>query len=248
MKYQSGAVSVIALATLAFAACSPSAPAPAEPTPAPEAAAPAEPAAAPAPDVSQLPAGVYKTDPSHSTLVFHVNHLGFSNYTASFTGVKTELTLDPAAPETAKVTATIDLSSLTLPAPPKGFVDELLSAQWLDKKTTPQMKFESTGVTKTGPATADIAGNLTLKGVTKPVTLHATFNGGYGGHPQDPHARIGFSADGVLKRSDFGVSLGIPVPPSTMGVGDDVKFEIETELSGPEWKDPGTTPATPPAQ
>ena len=242
MKHTSGAVSVLALAALAFAACSPSAPAPAEPT-APEVVTPAEPVA-PAPDVSQLPAGVYTTDPSHSMLVFHVNHLGFSHYTASFSGVKTELTLDPAAPETAKVIATIDLASLTLPAPPKGFVDELLSAPWLDKKTTPQMKFESTGVTKTGPATANVAGNLTLKGVTKPVTLHVTFNGGYGGHPQDPHARIGFSANGVLKRSDFGVSLGIPVPPSTMGVGDDVTFEIETELSGPAWKDPGT-PAPP---
>ena len=224
MKYPSGAVSVLALATLAFAACSPS---------------------APAPDVSQLPAGVYTTDPAHSTLTFHVNHLGFSNYTASFGKVTTELTLDPAKPEAAKVTATIDLSSLTLPSPPKGFVDELLSAPWLDKKTTPQMKFESTGVTKTGPATADVAGNLTLKDVTKPVTLHATFNGGYAGHPQDPHARIGFSAHGVLKRSDFGISLGIPVPPSTMGVGDDVTFEIETELSGLAWKDPGTTPPAP---
>lgn len=238
-------VSVIAIMALALAACSEKAPAPVEPTPAAEAVAPAEPAA-PAPDVSQLPAGVYTTDPTHSTLTFHVNHLGFSHYTASFSTVKTELTLDPAKPEEAKVVATIDLASLTLPSPPKGFKDELLNDQWLDKKTTPQMKFESTGVTKTGPATADVVGNLTLKGVTKPVTLHATFNGGYPGHPMDPHARIGFSANGVLKRSDFGVSVGIPVPPSTMGVSDEVAFEIETELSGPEWKDPGT--ATPPAQ
>jgi len=83
-------------------ACSPTTPAPAEPAPAPEAATPARPAPAPAPDVSQLPAGVYTTDPSHSTLVFHVGHLGFSDYTASFNTVKSELTLDPAAPETAK--------------------------------------------------------------------------------------------------------------------------------------------------
>ena len=246
MTHTSSAVSLIALAALAVSACSPSALAPTEPKPAPAAKAPAEPAAAPAPDVSQLPAGVYKTDPAHSTLTFHVGHLGFSNYTASFHTFNTELTLDPAAPEKASVTATIDLASLTLPSPPKGFVDELLDTQWLDKKATPQMKFESTGVTKTGPATADIAGNLTLKGVTEPVTLHARFNGGYAGHPMDPHARIGFSANGTLKRSDFGISVGIPVPPSTMGVSDEVKFEIETELSGPEWKDPGTP--TPPAQ
>lgn len=246
MKSTSGAVSMIAIMALAMAACSEKAPAPAEPAPAPETATPAEPAAPPAPDVSQLPAGTYTTDPSHSTLIFHVSHLGFSNYTASFRTFNTELTLDPAAPEKATVTAMIDLASLTLPAPPKGFVDELLSKEWLDKKTTPQMKFESTSVTKTGPATADVAGNLTLKGVTKPVTLHATFNGGYAGHPMDPHARIGFSANGTLKRSDFGISFGIPVPPSTMGVSDEVKFEIETEFTGPAWKDPGTP--TPPAQ
>ena len=241
MKYPSGAVSLIALSALAFAACSPSAPAPAEPTPTPEATAPVEPAAAPAPDVSKLPAGAYKTDPAHSSLIFHVNHLGFSHYTASFRTFSADLTLDPAAPEKATVTATIDLSSLTLPTPPAGFVDELLGPGFLDKKTTPQMKFESTSVTQTGPATADITGNLTLRGKTQPVTLQATFNGGWPGIPQDPKARIGFSAKGTLKRSAFGMDNGIPVPPSTMGVSDEVAFEIETEFSGPAMKDPGTT-------
>ncbi len=237
MNYPYGAVSLIAFAC---AACSPSVPA--EPAPAPQAAAPAEPTVSPAaPDVSQLPAGAYTSDPTHSSLTFHVSHLGFSNYTASFQAFSVDLTLDPATPETAKVKATIDLASLTLPTPPKGFVDELLGAQWLGKKTTPQMKFDSTGVTVTGPATADIAGNLTLKGMTKPVTLHATFNGGYPGHPMDPHARIGFSIKGSLKRSDFEISNGIPVPPSTVGVGNEVTFEIESELTGPALKD-GTTP------
>lgn len=220
--------------------CSPQASAPAE-TPAPAPAAEAPP---PAPDVSQLPAGAYKTDPSHSTLIFQVNHLGFSNYTASFSRFTIDLQLDPAAPENATVAATIDLSSLTLPNPPAGFLDELLNPTWLDKATTPQLTFKSTSVTKTGPATADITGDFTLKGITKPVTLQATFNGGYPGHPQDPNARIGFSVKGSLKRSDFNISVGIPVPPSTMGVSDEVKFEIETELTGPALK----AEATPPAQ
>ncbi len=233
MKSTLLAASAIAFGLLAVG-CSPQAAAPVE-TPAPAAEAPPPP---PAPDVSQLPAGAYAVDPSHSTLIFHVSHLGFSNYTASFSKFAIDLQLDPAAPEKATVTATIDLASLTLPNPPAGFVDELLNPTWLDKATTPQMKFESTAVTKTGPATADITGNFTLKGITKPVTLHATFNGGYAGHPQDPHARIGFSAKGVLKRSDFNITVGIPVPPSTMGVSDEVAFEIETELSGPAWTAP----------
>ena len=239
MKSTLLAASAIAFGLVAVG-CSPQAAAPVE-TPAPAAEAPPPP---PAPDVSQLPAGAYVVDPSHSTLIFHVSHLGFSTYTASFAKFAIDLQLDPAAPEKATVTAAIDLASLTLPNPPAGFVDELLNPTWLDKATTPQMKFESTAVTKTGPATADITGNFTLKGITKPVTLHATFNGGYAGHPQDPNARIGFSAKGVLKRSDFGITVGIPVPPSTMGVSDEVTFEIETELSGPAW----TAPAAPPAQ
>jgi polyisoprenoid-binding protein YceI len=61
------------------------------------------------------------------------------------------------------------------------------------------------------------------------------FNGGYAGQTVDPQARLGFSATGVLKRSAFGISYGIPTPPSEMGVGDEVMFQIETELLGPPW-------------
>ncbi len=225
---------IIASLLLALSSCSPGEPATA--ATAPE-AAPAEIAAAPAaPDVSKLPAGAYKLDPSHATLVFKVNHLGFSNYTAQFRTFAADMTLDPAQPETAKLTATVELNSLAIPAPPAGFIDELLSDTWLGASITPQMKFESTSITRTGPATADIVGDLTLKGATKPVTLHATFNGGYEGHPMDPAARIGFSAHGTLKRSDFGIDIGIPAPGSTMGVFDEVTIDIETEFTGPALK------------
>ena len=225
---------IIASLLLALYGCSPGEPAPA--ATAPE-AAPAEIAAAPAaPDVSKLPAGAYKLDPSHATLVFKVNHLGFSNYTAQFRTFTADMTLDPAQPETAKLTATVELNSLAIPAPPAGFIDELLSDTWLGASITPQMKFESTSITRTGPATADIVGDLTLKGATKPVTLHATLNGGYVGHPMDPAARIGFSAHGTLKRSDFGIDIGIPAPGSTMGVFDEVTIDIETEFTGPALK------------
>jgi polyisoprenoid-binding protein YceI len=160
-------------------------------------------------------------------------YIGFSNYTAQFRTFTADMTLDPAQPETAKLTATVELNSLAIPAPPAGFIDELLSDTWLGASITPQMKFESTSITRTGPATADIVGNLTLKGATKPVTLHATFNGGYEGHPMDPAARIGFSAHGTLKRSDFDIDIGIPAPGSTMGVFDEVTIDIETEFTGP---------------
>ena len=84
----------------------------------------------------------------------------------------------------------------------------------------------------TGPHAAKVTGDLTLHGVTKPVTLQVTYNGGYPPSSFDPGgARIGFSAHGTLKRSAFGVSAGIPAPGTNMGVGDDVDIAIETEFS-----------------
>jgi polyisoprenoid-binding protein YceI len=203
-----------------------------------EAQAPQD-AQAGAPDIPDLPAGTYRLDMSHASLVFHVNHLGFSDYTGAFDAFDATLELDPENPAAAKATAVIDLNSLRIPAPPSGFREELLSAQWLGAVDFPEMTFESTSVTPTGPASADIVGTLTLKGAVQPVTLHAQFNGGWAGHEFDPAARIGFSAHGALKRSAFGVSIGVPEPGSTMGVSDDVAFEIEAEFTGPAWT-PGT--------
>lgn len=230
MKSTLRTAGALAISLLALGACAPSEPA-ADATP-PTASTPAE-TATPAPDVSALPAGDYTLDPSHASLTFKVNHLGFSYYTAQFQTFTADLKLDPAHPEAATVRAEIDLASLLLPTPPEGFKAELLGDTWLGASRTPKMVFQSTSVTPTGPATADIIGDLTLNGVTKPVTLTTRFNGGWSGIPQDPHARIGFSASGVLKRSDFGVSAGIPAPGSTIGVFDEVQFDIEVEFSGP---------------
>ncbi len=232
---------LIAASAVLLGACSggDTAPDAKSPTPVAEATAPA-PAA---PDVSKLPAGDYTLDPYHASLTFKVNHLGFSTYTSQFRTFTADLKLDPANPETASVKAVVDLSSLAIPTPPAGFLEELLGDQWLGAAITPQLIFESTSLSKTGPATADITGNLTIKGITKPVVVHATFNGGYEGHPQDPAARVGFSAHGVLKRSDFGIAFGIPAPGSTMGVSDEVEFEIETEFTGPALQTPPAAPA-----
>ncbi|MDP3493313.1 MAG: YceI family protein [Hyphomonadaceae bacterium] len=195
----------------------------------------AEPAAAPS--IESLPAGDYKIDPMHASLVFTVNHLGFSHYTGQFNRFTADLNLDPANPAAAQLTATVDPTSLSIPSPPDGFVAELLGEQWLNSAAFPQMTFKSTQIAVTGPNTADVTGDFTLHGVTKPVTLAMTFNGGYQGHPQDPHARIGFSAKGSLKRSDFGIAYGVPAPGSTMGVSDEVTIAIEAEFSGPPLAD-----------
>lgn len=231
------------VALLALAACSPQ---PAEKkAEAPAAAAPT--ATAPKPPKADIPAGDYTLDKTHSTLVFKVSHLGFSNYTAAFADFDAKLKFDQGNAAASALEVTINPKSLTLPAPPAGFLDELMGAQWLNAATYPAITFKSTKIETTGPDTGKVTGDLTLHGVTKPVTLDVTYNGGYAGHPMDPHARVGFSAKGTFKRSDFGIAYGVPAPGTTMGVGDEVQVAIETEFSGPPL---ATAPAatTPPAQ
>lgn len=221
-----------AAAAAALSACSPPADKKAEAPPAP--AAPVGAPAAPAkPAAPQVPAGDYKLDKTHASLVFTVDHLGFSRYTSRFGDFDASLTFDPANPSASRVEATIDPRSLELPAPPAGFKTTLLGPDWLDAAKHPTITFRSTKVEVTGANTAKITGDFTLHGVTKPIVLDATFNGGYVGHPMDPHARIGFSARGTFKRSEFGVAYGVPAPGSTMGVGDAVDVQIEAEFSGP---------------
>lgn len=221
--------------------------------PSPAVAAATETAAAPTPATPEastdgIPAGDYKLDPAHASLVFTVSHLGFSNYTAQFGKFSADLKLDPANPGAATLNATVDPASLQLNSPPKGFLAELTGDQWINAKTFPQITFKTTHVAVTGRNAADVTGDLTLHGVTKPITLQTAFNGGYAGHVYEPNARIGFSAHGVFKRSDFGISQGVPEPGTNMGVSDEVSVRIEAEFTGPAWKDaPAATPAPAPS-
>ncbi len=179
------------------------------------------------------PAGTYTLDKSHASLIFRLDHLGFSNYTARFARFDAKLQFDPANPTASSVTASIDPRSIESDNPPAGFLDMLRGAQWLNAAQFPQLTFRSKRIELTGPNTARIHGELALHGIARPVDLDATFNGGYAGHPMDPHARIGFSAHGQLKRSAFGIAFGVPAPGTKMGVSDDVQIVIEAEFSGP---------------
>lgn len=218
------AISVFA----ALAACSP------KPEPAKEAAATVPVAASEAP--VDVPAGAYTIDPAHTSVLFRVDHLGFSNYTARFKKASAQLQFDPANLAASSVTVSIAAASLETDYPDPATLDfnaELLGETWLNGAKFPEITFRSTKVEPTGARTMRIHGDLTLLGVTRPMVLDAKFNGGYAGHPMDPHARIGFSATGVLKRSEFGMTIGIPEPGTTMGVSDAVSVIVETEFSGP---------------
>ncbi|HAQ34672.1 MAG: polyisoprenoid-binding protein [Maricaulis sp.] len=183
---------------------------------------------------SELPSGEYRVDPSHTTVVFRVDHLGFSIYTAQFTEIDIVVQLDPAEAEVAVLSVTIPVRSLHLPSPPEGFRDTLLGTDWFDAETYPDMQFVSTGIEMTGETTANIHGDLTLHGITQPVTLSARYNGGWVGHIYDPNARIGFSATAEISRTAFGMGFGTP-SGEMPGVADTVQITVETELVGPAW-------------
>jgi polyisoprenoid-binding protein YceI len=225
------AIAAGALVALALAGCSqkPAGGTASNTTPAKAAASPTgEPVVPGPPGKTQAPAGTYALDPAHSSLVFRLSHLGFSKYTGGFSKLDGTLNFDPAHPEAIKVDVKIDPKSLTQPAPPAGFRDTLLGKEWLDAGKYPEITFRSTGVQVTGPNTAKVTGDFTLHGVTKPVTLDATFNGGYPPNAFDG-ARVGFSGKTTIRRSDFGIAYGIPAPGSNMGVGDNIDVLIETE-------------------
>jgi polyisoprenoid-binding protein YceI len=180
-----------------------------------------------------VPAGQYKVDKAHTSLIFRVSHLGFSSFTARFTSVDAGLQFDPNRIASSRVDVTVDPASIECDNVPADFLDMLRSKQWLDTAAFPEMTFRSKSIEQLDASNLRIHGELTLHGVTKPVTLDARYNGGYAGHPMEPNARIGFSARGTFKRSDFGVSIGVPAPGTTMGVGDEVEVVLESEFSGP---------------
>lgn len=218
--------SLIALAALAACAQKDAPPQAAEPVGEPSRSA------ALAPDV---PAGDYKLDKAHSTLIFRLSHMGFSKYTARFRRFDAQLRFDPRNLTATQLTATIDARSIETDYPDSAydFNGELQGEPFLNAGQFPEIAFRTTRVEDLGNHALRVHGELTLRGVTRPIVLEATYNGGYVSHPMDPNARIGFSAQGVLRRSEFGISGGIPAAGTNLGVGDQVAVVIESEFIGP---------------
>lgn len=176
---------------------------------------------APTTALEGVASGIYEIDPSHTSVQFGISHLGFSQYQGRFNAAAGTLAFDAKAPEKSKLAVTIDIASIdTNSAKLEG---ELKGDQWFDAAQFPTATFTSTGIEKLSATTGKLTGDLTLHGVTRPVTLDVTFNGS-GINPFANVAALGFSARGSLKRSDFGIRQYLPM------VGDDVSIAIESEL------------------
>ena len=168
---------------------------------------PAQMAAPGAMDPARVKAGTYAVDPAHTQVVWSVNHLGFNVYTGIFGNPTGSLTIDPAKPAAASIAITFPVAEVVTTSDKLN--KHLMTPDFFDAARFPTATFRSTSVTANGTH-ATIAGNLTLKGVTKPVVLDATFTGA-GANPMSKATTIGFEATARVKRSDFGVSYGVPM-------------------------------------
>ena len=183
----------------------------------------------------KAPKGTYKNDPYHSSLTFKIDHMGLSHYTARFIKFDATLDLDPAKLGSSSVTVNVDPTSVRTDfsgdfkaghkdSPYKTFDEEITRDNKFlnaDKFTT--ITFKSTKVVQAGKA-LKVTGDLTLLGVTKPVTMTASVVGSVEKHPFLGKGVVGFSATGTLKRSDWGM-IG-----TQAFLGDDVTIIFESEF------------------
>jgi polyisoprenoid-binding protein YceI len=172
-------------------------------------------------DPSHAPTGAYQLETAHSQLLFSVLHIGLTDYYGRFDKLSGTLSFDSHQPEKSSVSITIDMSSIDTPS--KELERELTGSSFFDTKQFATANFKSTSITRTGPNTGRIAGDLTLKNVTKPVTLDVTFNGGEKNPMNDAYA-LGFRGTATIKRSDFGLTGMIWEPFLS---NDDVQLIIE---------------------
>ncbi len=181
-----------------------------------------------------IPSGAYALDPTHASVTWKISHLGLSNYTARFTQFDIALTLDTENPANSSVTATIDPTSVETDYPgEKDFDGEVANdAKFLNAGAFPAITFTSTSVEPTGDNTAKVTGDLTMLGVTKPVTLDVTLNSALEQHPFAKKPAVGFSAVGALDRTEWGLTH----LSNTLGeggnqiVGSSVQVLIEAEF------------------
>lgn len=164
----------------------------------------------------------YTFDPSHTAVVWHANHFGFSNPSGKFTGVEGTLVLDEQNPAASKVDIRIDIASLSTGL--GKFDEHLKSPDFLDVAQFPFATFKSTDVTLVSDTQAKVAGNFTLHGVTKPVILDVTLNK-LGTNPINNKKTAGFSATTTLQRADYGIDMYVPA------VSNDIKIAIEAEAT-----------------
>jgi len=172
-------------------------------------------------EATALRDGAYELDKTHAALHFKIDHLGFSEFVGRFERFDASLDFDAETPQAARIDAVIDMASLDIAN--DEFAATLMGPDWFDAGAFPEAVFRSTAIEVTGDNTGVMTGEMTLHGVTAPVSFDVTFNGG--GNDRLRRAYIvGFSATAVIDRMAFGVDRFKGL------IADDVIIEIEAEF------------------
>jgi polyisoprenoid-binding protein YceI len=171
---------------------------------------------------AEVRAGTYALDAAHGKITWSVDHLGFSTYYGQFVHVQAELKLDPANPSASTLTATIPLTDVDSNS--DGLDAHLQTADFFDTANHPTATFVSRSITidSDDPTEADVLGDLTIRGVTRPVTMEVEFN--QAGPSMGNTYKVGFDGEATIKRSEFGVNYALPA------VSDEVKLHLEGEF------------------
>ncbi|MDX1490318.1 MAG: YceI family protein [Pseudohongiellaceae bacterium] len=178
-------------------------------------------------DVAELRGGGYTLDKDHASLVFNIDHLGFSTFIGSFDAFDASLDFDPENIENSSLEVIVDMNSLDINLPE--FEEELLGDNWFDAATFPQAVYRTTSyLGEAEDGTHNFQGDLTMHGVTAPVVLNVKFNGG-GRNFLTRKYTLGFQAQAQFLRSEFGVDRF-----TNFGVGDDITLDINVEFQEAE--------------
>ena len=174
-------------------------------------------------DVTELRGGAYTLDPDHATLLWKINHLGFSTFIGRFNDFDASLDFDPENIEASQVEVVINTAGLDINN--EEFAEELRGDAWFNVEQFPQAVFRTTSfVESVDEDTFVFAGDLTLLGVTAPVDLEINFHGG-GRNFLTRSYTLGFSASTSFLRSDYGLDRF-----TSFGVGDEIELEIHVEF------------------
>lgn len=167
----------------------------------------------------------YKIDPGHTDVIASWSHFGFSNPSAHFGQANGTIVYDADNVSASRVEVTLPLAGLNSFVP--AFDEHLRNADFFEADKYPAATFKSTRVEAAGAGKLKVTGDLTIKGITKPVVLNVSLNS-VGDHPMKKVPAIGFDATTTLSRSDFGVGKYAPA------VSDEVKVRITTEATAPK--------------
>lgn len=167
----------------------------------------------------------YQIDPTHTATVFSWNHFGFSTPSANFTDIQGIINVDNEKPAMSSVNVTIPVASINTNV--KALDEHIKSADFFDAVKYPNITFKSTKVETKDKKHFKILGDLTVKGVTKPVVLNAVLNK-QAVHPMTKLQSVGFNATTSFDRSAFGIGNYVP------NVGDKITVNITTEASVPK--------------